>query len=149
MESVPVIASAIEKLKNTGATMLLPQNDQSATDAPSPGPIDLAIHWETQSAREVENLVNAANPDYGGALTLFRGQLLRVLEVVPADLNNPVEQPPGTIVYADVNYGLFVACLNQQYLRINIIHSNEGILSGFKLAALGVQAGERMTSVTG
>jgi|SRR6185503_4302194 len=149
MESVPVISSAIEKLKNTGNTMLLPQNEESATDAPSPGPNDLAIHWETQSAREVENLVNAANPDYGGALTLFRGQLLRVLEVVPADLNNPVEQPPGTIVYADVNHGLFVACLNQQYLRINIIHSNEGILSGFKLAALGVQAGERMTSVIG
>ena len=80
-------------------------------------------------------------------MTLLRNQLFRLLEVVPADLNNPVEQPPGTIVYADPNHGLFVACKNQQYLRINIIQSSEGILSGFKLAALGIQAGERLMTV--
>jgi len=147
MESVAVIASAVEKLKNTGSTMLLPQNEASASEAPAPGPNDLAINWETQSAKEIENLVNATNPDYGGAMTLLRGQILRLLEVIPAELNNPVEQPPGTIVYADVNYGLFVACKNQQYLRVNIVHSNEGILSGFKLAALGVQAGEQLLSL--
>ena len=149
LESVAVIASAIEKLKTTGNTMLLPQSDSNASEAPAPGPNDLSINWETQSAREIENLVNAANPDYGGALTLLRGQMLRLLEVAPAELNNPVEQPPGTIVYADVNYGLFAACKNQQYLRINIVNSNEGILSGFKLAALGVQAGERLVTLQG
>lgn len=149
MESAAVIASGIEKLKNSGNTLLLPQNGQYASEAPAPGQADLVINWETQSAREIENLVNATNPDYGGAVTLLRGQIIRLLEVAPAELNNPVEQLPGTIVYADVNYGIFVACLNQQYLRINIIHSNEGILSGFRLAALGVQAGERLLSVIG
>jgi len=147
MESVQVIASAIEKLKNTGDAMLLPQNDEYASQAPVPGPNDLKINWETQSAREIENLVNATNPDYGGAVTLFRGQMIRLLEVAPADMNNPVEQLAGTIVYADVNYGTFVACKNMQYLRLTIIHSNEGILSGFKLAALGIQAGEMLQTL--
>ncbi len=149
LESVAVIASAIEKLKNTGDTMLLPQNERSASNAPAPGPNDLAVNWETQSAKEIENLVNATNPDFGGAITLLRNQMLRLLEVVPAEMNSPVEQPPGTIVYADVNYGLFVACKDQQYLRINIVQSTEGILSGFKLASLGVQAGERLMSLPG
>jgi methionyl-tRNA formyltransferase len=147
LESVAVIASAIEKLKNTGNTMLLPQNESSASEAPVPTPLDLSVNWETQSAKEIENLVNATNPDFGGAMTVLRNQLFRLLEVVPADLNNPVEQPPGTIVYADPNHGLFVACKNQQYLRINIVQSSEGILSGFKLAALGIQAGERLMTV--
>jgi len=147
LESVAVIASAIDKLKSTGITMLLPQNEASASVAPAPKPNDLAICWETQSAREIENLVNATNPDYGGAVTLLRNQMLRLLEVAPAELNSPVEQAPGTIVYADVNHGLFVACKNQQYLRINIVHSTEGILSGFKLAALGIQAGERLLTM--
>jgi methionyl-tRNA formyltransferase len=147
LESVQVIASAIEKLKNTGNAMLLPQNENPASTAPAPKPNDLAINWETQSAKEIEDLVNAANPDYGGAVTMLRQQVIRLLEVVPAEFNNPVAQPPGTIVYADGSYGLFVACKNQQYLRINIVHSTEGILSGFKLAALGVQAGERLLSI--
>lgn len=147
LESAAVVAAAIEKLKDTGSTMLLPQNEYSASIAPAPLPSDLVIKWENQSAREIENLVNASNPDYGGAMTLFRNQVLRLLEVIPAEMNVPFEQLPGTIVYTDPNHGLFVACKDRAYLRINIIHSSEGILSGFKLAALGVQAGERLMTM--
>jgi len=148
MESASVIAAAIEKLKNTGSTMLLPQNENTASAAPAPGPNDLAINWEEQSAREIENLVNAANPDYGGAITMLRGQPFRILEVNPADINNPTEFSPGTIVHADTNYGVFVACKNGQFIRINVVHSTEGIFSGLKLASLGIAAGERFESAT-
>jgi hypothetical protein len=33
----------------------------------------------------------------------------------------------------------------RQYLRINVVEMPDGILTGFKLAALGIQAGERFT----
>jgi methionyl-tRNA formyltransferase len=144
MESISVIASAIENLKTTGDSLLLEQNDSQATIAPTPTPDDFKIKWQTQTAQEIENLVRACNPDYGGALTLFRNQVFRILEVSIVQLNGDGHATPGTIVYADANNGIFVACLNNQFLRINIIHSNEGFLSGFKLAALGIQAGEQM-----
>jgi len=144
MECVQVAASAIDRLKSPGELWLLPQNEAEATLAPGPQPDDFKISWQNQTANEVENLVNACNPDYGGALTMFRGQLLRLIEVMPAELNMPEEAAPGTIVYADTNYGIFVACKNRQFLKINIVNSNEGFLSGNKLAGLGVRAGEQM-----
>lgn len=101
---------------------------------------------ETQSAREIESLVNATNPDYGGAITLFRGQPLRILEVNAVGVNNPSEFAPGSIVHSDANYGVLVACKNIEFLRINIVQTSEGILSGFKLAGLGIAAGERFES---
>jgi methionyl-tRNA formyltransferase len=140
---VAVISAAIEKLKNTGQTMLLVQDDTQASNAPLPGVNDLQINWSSQSAKDVENLVNACNPDFGGAVTSFRNQVMRFLEVAPAEINNPAPSAPGTIVYADGNYGIFVACSDNKFLRVNIIQSSEGILSGFKLASLGVTAGER------
>jgi methionyl-tRNA formyltransferase len=146
METVPLIDKAIEKIARNNADALSYQDGQAASYAPEPGLDDLRINWEKQSAKEIENLVNATNPDYGGAVTSFRNQIMRILEVNAAEINNPVESPAGTIVYADVNYGIFVACKNGQFLRINIIHSSEGILSGFKMAGVGIRAGERFES---
>jgi methionyl-tRNA formyltransferase len=148
LESVGLIDQGIEKLKNASDNMLRNQNDDTVSYCPAPSVDDLKINWEKQSAKEIENLVNAANPDYGGAVTLFRGQPFRILEVNLAELNNPAEFSPGTIVHSDTNYGIFVACKNSQYLRINITQSSEGILSGFKLASLGIAAGERFESAT-
>nr|WP_255496185.1 formyltransferase family protein [Mucilaginibacter sp. FT3.2] len=146
MASTQLIAKGIEKLINTGNELLYPQNESKASYFPGPAIDDLKINWETQSAREIENLVNATNPDYGGAVTLFRGQPFRILEVNQVQVNNPTEAIAGSIVHADINYGIIVACKNMQYLRINIIQSSEGIFSGFKLAALGIAAGERFES---
>lgn len=146
LESIQLIAKGIKKLTNTGNELLYPQNENKASHFPGPAIDDLKITWETQSAGEIENLVNAANPDYGGAVTLFRGQPFRILEVNQVQVNNPTESIAGSIVHADINYGIIVACKNMQFLRINIVQSSEGIFSGFKLAALGIAAGERFES---
>ncbi len=142
LESAAMISKGIEKLKYAGDKILVDQHEEiSYYNAPSAD--DLKINWETQSARDIENLVNASNPEYGGAITLLRGQVFKIFEVSPAEINNPAEFSPGSIVHSDTNYGLFVACKDSKFLRINIIQSSEGILSGFKLASLGVSAGER------
>ena len=143
IETVAVIGKAIDKLKTTGDTLLLPQDEGAATYFSRPVADDLKIDWETQSATEIESTVNAANPDYGGAITLFRGQPFRILEVSQVQMNNPAAFAPGSIVHADVNYGVIAACKNGQFLRINIAQLAEGIFSGFKLGALGINAGER------
>ena len=146
VESVGIIGQAIEKLNSAKSDMLNQQNETGVSYCPAPAVNDLKIDWETQSAKEIENLVNATNPDYGGAITIFRSQPFRILEVNLADLNNPSEFSAGTIVHSDTNYGIFVACKNAQFLRINIVQSSEGIFSGIKLASLGIAAGERFES---
>lgn len=146
VETIALVDKAIDKLNSTGNTLLLPQNEAGATYISRPVADDLKIDWEAQSATEIENIVNATNPDYGGAITLFRGQPLRILEVSPVQMNNPAEFAPGSIVHADINYGVIAACKDGQFLRINVAQLTEGIFSGFKLGALGFKAGERFES---
>lgn len=101
------------------------------------------IQWQ-QSAADIIHLVNACNPKYGGAATSFRSSPVRIIEVLPVEVNNPQENTlPGTIVHADNLYGLIVAAINKQYLRITVAQIREGYLSGSKLAQLGWMPGER------
>jgi len=142
-----VIAEAVQRINTLRDGELTHQVEDNLSYAPALSLNDLKINWERQSAREIEQLVNAANPDYGGAATVLRGQTIRILEVSRAELNGAGGHLPGTIVYADLNHGIFVGCNNSEYLRINVTQSSEGILSGFKLASLGVSAGERLETI--
>ena len=142
LASVSFIDQALFKLEKENGTALTGQNEDALSYAPEPTVNDLRINWETQSAKEIENLVNATNPDYGGAITLFRGQLFRIFEVSPAELPHDTVYTPGTIVHSDVNYGVFVACKDSKFLKIGIAQLPEGYLSGFKLAQTGIAAGE-------
>ncbi len=103
----------------------------------------LIIDWNKHSAAEIEALINASNPKYNGACTSIRNIEASILEVSPADLNNgPEDLRPGTIVYADALYGLVVACMDKQFLKINIMCMQEGYLSGSKLFSMGFARGE-------
>jgi methionyl-tRNA formyltransferase len=143
METVGLIGQAIERLNTFGGPMLLPQNESLASYFKRPDAPNFQIDWEKQSSIEIENIVNATNPEYGGATAAFRGQPFRILEVNQVELNNPAPVAPGTIVHADINYGVIVACSDGRFLRINIAQLSEGIFSGFKLASLGIKTGER------
>lgn len=124
----------------------VPQNEKDAITYPKPSQNDLIINWQEMSAEEIENLVNASNPVYNGAVTAIDGTELRILEVSPAEINRPPEserQEPGTVVLASAGDGLFVQCRDDQFLRLNVLSTNVAILSGQKLAALGVSAGAR------
>lgn len=107
----------------------------------------LTINWQQQSSTDIISLVNACNPKYGGAITHFRHMQIYLVEVMPLEITNPPQQvvPPGTIIHADITYGLIVACSDKRYIRINIIHLREGYLSGSKLATLGWQSGEQFS----
>lgn len=123
-------------------------DEQYAAYLKKPTASVLAINWLEQTADEIESLVNAANPMYGGAATVLRGMDMNLLEVAPTDLQGaPKDTVPGTIVYADTLYGLIVACKNNQFLKINIASTREGYLSGGKLFNLGIKVGERFGEI--
>ncbi|RWU07809.1 methionyl-tRNA formyltransferase [Pedobacter chitinilyticus] len=104
----------------------------------------LKIDWVKQSAREIEYLVNACNQKYGGASTFLRNREMRILEVSPVDMPPIPEQLPGTVVHADALYGLVIACKGQEFLKINVVHMQEGYLSGAKLFSMGIGIGEQL-----
>lgn len=109
-----------------------------------PGAEDLMIQWDSDTANDIENLVNASNPCYGGALTFYKQTAIRILEVSPAFTTNDVPAAaPGTLVFSDAQNGLVVMCADKSMLRINILKINEGYFSGFKLFAMGVQTGDQ------
>ena len=103
---------------------------------------DLSIDWQTQSAAVIEQLVNAANPRYGGAVTTIRQARIQILEVAIADLASAPTAIPGTIVYADALYGIVVACINNQHLQVKIVCFSEGYYSGTKMFNMGFKPGE-------
>jgi methionyl-tRNA formyltransferase len=109
----------------------------------------LTINWERQSSEEIECLVNAANPKYGGASTYLGGAELRILEAAPAEIKteNDFKAAPGTVVYADMLYGLIVACRQDKFLKINIVHTADGYFSGSKLFSMGIKAGEKFNNL--
>jgi methionyl-tRNA formyltransferase len=146
--AVAVLRTALEELKTPEAIVLAPQDEMFAKYYPRPTSLDLCINWEAQSADEIENLVNAANPFYGGAIASFRGKVVKLLEVSPAEVNGVTGKRAGTIVYADMRHGLFVTCSDDRCLRINIVQTTEGVMTGNRMAALGVRVGERFELAT-
>lgn len=143
--AVRVIEVAFEML-NDDHYNLIDQDEHLSFTLPSVKQKDLIINWENQTASEIMNLVNACNPVYDGAITCLNGQEVAIVEVSPAIINDVSGQEPGTIVFADGNYGLFVACKYDSFLRINVIKNSEAILSGHKLVALGVRTGARFSN---
>ncbi|MDN3202505.1 methionyl-tRNA formyltransferase [Algoriphagus sediminis] len=99
---------------------------------------EIRIDWRKQSSQEIEYLVNACNPAYGGAITSFRGGIIRIMEVSPADMDNQGAFSPGSIIYSDGTYGVFVLCSDFKCLRINILKVDQSYISSQKFAALGV-----------
>jgi len=124
-------------------------NDPLTDDKPplffkAPNQTDCTINWHAQTAAEIEQLVNATNPRYNGAATSIRQNQVYLLEVSPADVNNAQDEqyPPGTIIHADLLYGLIVACIDKQFLKINVARLQQGYFSGGKLFSLGFKVGE-------
>lgn len=104
---------------------------------------DLWIDWKKYSAVEVESLVNATNPKYGGAQTAMNGMPIRILEVTPVSISDPIEAESGQIIMADSTYGVIVACADMECVRITIAQTADGYFSGIKLFNMGFVQGHK------
>jgi len=135
-------AQILQKAKQAADSTTLIDNAGQGEFYRAPTLPELTINWQIQTAAEIENLINAANPRYGGAATTIRQTRMQILEVSMADLASAVAVPPGTIVYADALYGLVVSCINGEHLKINIVRLPEGYISGSKLFNMGFRVGE-------
>lgn len=125
----------------------LPLQPQEPAPGPSlsrPTDADRTIDWNWPAA-EVDALVRACNPVYGGALTLLKGIQVRLLETLPAPPFTESQTPPGTIIAASGAEGIRVACGQGESLFLEIIYGMDGFFSGRRLARIfGLRPGDRM-----
>ena len=127
------------------ALPLLEQDLSQARYWSTPSFGDLCIKWSAQSASEIQSLVRACNPRYGGAITFLRGIPLHVLQASTVELMSAPAREPGEIAMASPETGVVVGCLDRAFLRLDAIQVQEGWYTGNKLPALcGIQVGEKL-----
>ncbi len=146
IHSVRLASLASELTANLPALLRLSQQPQRGVSPSNffqaPTQEALTIHWQTQTADDIVALVNASNPKYHGAVTHIKQQPVRILEAAMVEVNTTEQFLPGTIVLADQQYGLIVACLHNKFINIQVVHVKEGYLSGIKLFQLGLTIGD-------
>lgn len=112
-----------------------------------PGANDVCISWQKSDAQSIEALSRACNPWNKGAYTQWNGWNIRVVEATI--IEKIMDQPdlPGTILSLNKEDGLIVQCDNKTQIRIDIIYTDEGFMSGHKLSAFGLKKGSRFASL--
>lgn len=102
----------------------------------------LRINWNKQTSGEIQALVNACNPRYNGAITMIKNRQINIVEVALINVNNaPGTTVPGEIIHSDELYGPIISCIDNKFLKLNVVCMNEGFLSGSKLFKMGFTAG--------
>ena len=108
---------------------------------------DVCISWQRDDATAIEALTRACNPWNKGAYTQWNGWNIRVVEATVVEDFTELKQPPGTVISIDPNKGLIVKCNNDSFLRLDIVYTDEGFMSGYKLSSFGIKKGIRFTSI--
>ena len=146
--AVPLVTRLQQQLKTPKSMKLLPQGKSRASYQPRPTPEDFTIQWDTMSASSIRNLVRATNPDYSGAITWLRGSEVKIIEVDAFSSDTPVPGAPGCCIdSADDDPNLYVVCVEQSFIRINVAASVNIISSGVTLKKIfNIQSGERFSS---
>ncbi|MFK8031219.1 MAG: methionyl-tRNA formyltransferase [Gammaproteobacteria bacterium] len=124
----------------------MPQKPTEPVNSSRPQRRTLMVDWKNKSAVQIDALIRACNYDYGGAVTGFRGHMLRLLEsriaLEPGDTDNPA----GTVLCANSDRGLSIQCGDGSVLFLEIIQTESGCFSGRRFVEIaGIQVGETMS----
>ncbi len=113
------------------------QNESLAAYFEMPTATELTINWEKMTAQQIARLVNACNPWNKGAGTTVKNWFLGIVEVEIMDevIN---DYKPGTILSCNMQNGLVVKTVDNKKIKINIVYTNEGFFSGYKLTNFGI-----------
>lgn len=123
------------------------QDHNKAKYYTKPGANDVCISWQKSDAQTVEALSRACNPWNKGAYTQWNGWNIRVVEATIVEKNKGLSDPPGTILSLDEESGLIVKCHNGTQIRLDIIYTDEGFMSGHKLSVFGLKKGSQFTNL--
>jgi methionyl-tRNA formyltransferase len=122
-----------------------PQPETEAKYYSRPGLKDVAINWQMMDSADIHALVRACNPWNKGAYTSVKGWNIRICGLSYAE--GEQTGSPGTIIRADEESGVIVACRDGKGVRIDTIYAEEGIFEGKKLIQFGIATGDRLINV--
>ena len=107
-----------------------------------PKPDDLFINWQTMGAEEVAGLVRACNPWNKGAATKWKNWTFGITHASVIDSH--IVADPGTILSADTNSGLMIACKNAKAIIAEVVYCEEGYFPGYCMSAFGLRKNDRL-----
>lgn len=134
--AIQLASGIVQLLHSTGQLPLQKQVENQSAYLKRPTQEELRINWHKQDALSIQALVNACNISYGGAITIFRQQPLQILQVTP--LNEQQNIQVGQTIFADKTKGWVVVSQAGQLLRIDIVQSGEGIMTGERFVEMAI-----------
>lgn len=118
------------------------QDESKARYWPKRNKDELIIDWQNMSATEIRNIVNACNPIARGVPVRLNGWEFGLYDTSDVALQGELTGvAPGTIIALDPQNGLIVACKEGKAIKIDVIHTAEGVFGGYKLMMWGIGVG--------
>jgi methionyl-tRNA formyltransferase len=119
-----------------------PQDESKAAYHKKPTAAGLMINWQTMDSKAIRALVNACNPWNKGCGAVIKNRVIGITEVEVIENKEQEKIAPGTIVTLDDENGVTVYCCDNNIIKIIIFYTEEGFMSGKKLAKQGIAADE-------
>lgn len=136
VEGVAIILNALQKL--------VPFPEITVTGIPAyhkrPQLKDVLIDWDKMDAIEICNLIRACNPWNKGALTVFQGQEVKLMDGMVTELQTA--HPPGTMMLR--GDGLYIACAGGKSIKSNMLYMHDGYLPSYHTSIYGLNHGARL-----
>jgi len=111
-----VLSSGIDQLQKQKSV----QDERFASTYKKPGLNDVLINWQTMPAKNVVDLVRACNPWNKGAITVYNGMEVKIIDAEVA--GTETNELPGSIV--EVGNAVLVACADNGAIKINCMNAN-------------------------
>lgn len=102
-----------------------PQDESGAYYYEKPELTDTYINWKRMGAHEIIALVHACNPWNSGADATLFGEQVKI--IIARLLPEPHNTQPGTIT--SINTTINVACADNEQIAIEILSTDEGIMT--------------------
>lgn len=106
----------------------LPQEETESYYYEKPQLSDTYINWKKMEASEIIALINACNPWNTGADASFLGEQIKIISASLIEKNHNNTTPGYILSIAEEN-SIHVACSDNQQIAINIMATDEGIMS--------------------
>lgn len=137
------LVSLLMKILSFGSILpAAPQDEGKAAYHKKPTAGSVMINWQTMDSKAIQALVNACNPWNKGCGAVINKRVIGITEVEIIDNIPDENEVPGTIITLDGENGLQVSCCDGHVIKITILYTEDGFMSGKKLAGRGVTAGD-------
>jgi methionyl-tRNA formyltransferase len=137
-------AATLFKILSFGSFIpAIPQDESKAAYYNNPKAEDLTLNWQTMNSHEILRTINACNPWNKAAGAMLDHWMIGITEAEMSSMPANNAELPGTIIAIDSENGLVVQTSDDKLLKITIVYLQEGFLSGWRLAAFGINIGDQ------